>query len=261
MPGNQDIQSVRRAFDVLEILGNSPDGLPLRHIAGGMHIGKATVHRLMQTMVHRGYVERTDPPVRYRLAAPLRGIRAQQAAWNRSFLTPAMAQAMRLARTTGSQVYVVQVTGSSVIARFRSFRDDPDQTRLPYGWRLMPYGTALLCQAYMTPGELQDCRNRNPLKESDLEYWGSFRQIDEYLDMVRERGLACFVKGGILRATAAVFRRDGKLVGALAIVRPYPPRSQPTSKACLKMLCDAAGALSHSPDAPADAREPRADDR
>jgi len=246
MPGNEDIRSVRRALDILELLGTSPSGLAPWQIVQALHVGKATAHRLIRTIFHKGLIERTGHPTRYKLAKPLRGIRHDQADWNRRFLRPAIAQAIRLARATDSHIYVSQFIGGVVLARFRSFRNDPDEINTPYGWRLMPYGSALIFQAYMKQEQLKDYRTRNPLNDSDREYWKSVAMVDEFLPMVRAGRCAAFTKGGMSRAAAAVFGSGPAPIGALAMVRPVEAPPEPAFGECVRMLRDAAIQLTRS---------------
>jgi IclR family transcriptional regulator, KDG regulon repressor len=60
------VQSLDRAFDILELLSREQHGLPLTQIATRVDLHKATVHRLLNAMRERGYIERA-PDGGYRL--------------------------------------------------------------------------------------------------------------------------------------------------------------------------------------------------
>jgi len=53
------IQSVDRAIDVLEVLAQSGEQLPLKEIARKTGLNVSTCHHLLATLVNRGYVGRS----------------------------------------------------------------------------------------------------------------------------------------------------------------------------------------------------------
>jgi DNA-binding IclR family transcriptional regulator len=60
------VQSLDRAFDILELLSREQHGMPLTQIALRVDLHKATVHRLMSALRDRGYIEKA-PGGNYRL--------------------------------------------------------------------------------------------------------------------------------------------------------------------------------------------------
>ncbi|MDW7658482.1 MAG: IclR family transcriptional regulator [Bacillota bacterium] len=56
----QTLQTVDRALAILEILAYQPKGMRPTDIAASMHLNKVTVHRLLTTLLRRGFVERLD---------------------------------------------------------------------------------------------------------------------------------------------------------------------------------------------------------
>ena len=66
----KSIQSLERAFDILEFLSDAPEGsVPLGDIATAAGLHPATCSHLLGTMVDRGYVEKAGPRKGYRLGA------------------------------------------------------------------------------------------------------------------------------------------------------------------------------------------------
>lgn len=72
MPGG--VQSVERALDVLEVLA-AGGALGISEVAAGAGLPDGTAHRLLRTLVARGYV-RQHPDRRYALGAGLLGLGA-----------------------------------------------------------------------------------------------------------------------------------------------------------------------------------------
>ena len=64
------VQSVDRAFELLEVLADAGGELALSEIAAGSSLPLPTIHRLVRTLVNRGYV-RQPPSRRYALGPRL----------------------------------------------------------------------------------------------------------------------------------------------------------------------------------------------
>ncbi|OUJ12597.1 IclR family transcriptional regulator [Acetobacter okinawensis] len=61
------IQSIERSAAILEIIAQQGGGARLQQIASISGIGKTTVHNILQTLDHLGYVQRRAGDVRYHL--------------------------------------------------------------------------------------------------------------------------------------------------------------------------------------------------
>jgi IclR family acetate operon transcriptional repressor len=70
-PASGGVQSVERALDLLEVLAAGPQGMSEVAVAAGLP--DATAHRLLRTLVARGYV-RQGPDRRYALGTRLLGL-------------------------------------------------------------------------------------------------------------------------------------------------------------------------------------------
>jgi IclR family transcriptional regulator, KDG regulon repressor len=68
------VQSLDRAFDILEILSRERNGLALGEIGRRLDLPKSTVHRLLASLARRGYVERTAAAGPYRLGMAFIGL-------------------------------------------------------------------------------------------------------------------------------------------------------------------------------------------
>src|SRR2546423_15058567 len=64
------VQSIERAFDLLEMLADADGALGLSELAAVSGLPLPTVHRLMRTLVNRGYV-RQEASRRYTLGSRL----------------------------------------------------------------------------------------------------------------------------------------------------------------------------------------------
>ncbi|WP_058308835.1 IclR family transcriptional regulator [Gracilibacillus massiliensis] len=61
------VQSVERTLSILELLAEYPEGLRISEITAQMNLAKSTIHRLLQTLVSRGYVHQNSENGHYQL--------------------------------------------------------------------------------------------------------------------------------------------------------------------------------------------------
>jgi len=61
------VQTLERSLDVLEVLAHAEEPLGVTEIGSRISLHKSTVHRILQTLCHRGYVERKKDNERYQL--------------------------------------------------------------------------------------------------------------------------------------------------------------------------------------------------
>lgn len=67
MEQSNSVQSLERAFALLEALAREPGGLPLTELAQGTGLHKSTAHRLLSSLSTLGYVSKVESGGRYRL--------------------------------------------------------------------------------------------------------------------------------------------------------------------------------------------------
>ena len=123
--GPGGVQSLHRALDVLEVLAARGGQLAIGEIATGAGLPVPTTHRLLRTLVERGYVHQS-PDRRYALGArlvplgtlagSLVGVDAEAVL---SRLVDALGETANLAMLSGSRAqYVAQVPGRHTMRMF-----------------------------------------------------------------------------------------------------------------------------------------------
>lgn len=65
------VQSLERAFSILEALAREPAGLPLTELSQMVGLHKSTVHRQLASLAAMGYVRKAEDSGRYRLTLKL----------------------------------------------------------------------------------------------------------------------------------------------------------------------------------------------
>ena len=61
------VQTLERSLDILEVLAQSEESLGVTVIGNKVSLHKSTVHRILQTLCYRGYVQREKDSERYHL--------------------------------------------------------------------------------------------------------------------------------------------------------------------------------------------------
>ena len=114
-PDASPVGSVDKALILLEILAAAgPEGMTLRDIAEAGALNKASVHRLLRALMHRGFAEQSPSDQRYRLgSAPLEIAQAYGAGENLPTLfAPALAS---ISQRSQELVHLGQMDGTRVL--------------------------------------------------------------------------------------------------------------------------------------------------
>jgi DNA-binding IclR family transcriptional regulator len=125
---------VDRVLDIIELLADAPNGLPLSEIARQLDMPKSGAHRLLASLVNRGLAVQDDFSQRYRLTVKLAavGFRILAGAGTSDICQPSLD---RLATRTGELVRLALVEGDTLfwIAKSQGalsgLRYDPDLGR------------------------------------------------------------------------------------------------------------------------------------
>lgn len=69
--GQPAVQSLERAFGLIELLARNPEGMPLMELSAAAELHKSTVHRLLASLSAMGYVKKDENSGHYRLTLKL----------------------------------------------------------------------------------------------------------------------------------------------------------------------------------------------
>src|SRR6185369_8772496 len=105
------VQSIERAFDLLEMLADAGGALGLSELSTISGLPLPTVHRLMRTLVNRGYV-RQEASRRYTLGSRLIRLGEISSQMLGTWLRPFLAQLVRL---TGETANLAMLDGDEVV--------------------------------------------------------------------------------------------------------------------------------------------------
>jgi IclR family KDG regulon transcriptional repressor len=108
------VQSIERAFDIVELLSHESKGLNLTKIGSSLDLHKSTVHRLLSVLKKRGYIEQVQESGRYRLGPGF--VELASLFLNHIELkTEAEPHLRQLSQITGQTVFLATLQGSEVV--------------------------------------------------------------------------------------------------------------------------------------------------
>lgn len=140
MPGR--IQSLERGAAVLALLGGVHGDLSLAEIASALNLPRPTVHGLLATLVHVGFVRQDAGSRRYELGSRL-GDLQQQAVDRHDLRSRATSWCDSLAQRTHAEVLVcIPVPGAAEVVH-HVFRPDNSPQRLRVGEQVPLHATGV----------------------------------------------------------------------------------------------------------------------
>ena len=182
------VQSIERAFDLLEMLADAGGALGLSELATVSGLPLPTVHRLMRTLVNRGYV-RQEASRRYTLGSRLIRLGEISSQTLGTWLRPFLAQLVRL---TGETANLAMLDGDEVV--YIAQVPSPHSMRMftEPGRRVQPHctavGKALLAQ--LPPGEARALLERDGMPAYTPATITDPDLLIAHLEVIRKQGYA-----------------------------------------------------------------------
>lgn len=216
------VQSLERALDIMEILGDSDGELGVSEIGAEAALANGTVHRLLATLTHRGYVRQNPATRKYALG--VRSLSLADSAQDRlgplskPFLRELMEVSQESSNLAGlekdSIVYLEQVPASRMVRMFT----EP-------GNRVAPHSTG--------SGKVILAHQPEEVVESTLQRAGMPRftpytiadpgGFKRELAAIRARGYALDseeMEEGVRCMAAPVLGPDGRAIAAISLSGP-----------------------------------------
>ena len=186
MPGNELVQSLVRALDILECVSRSSNGLRLSDVGEELGLNTTTAYNLMRTLAERGYLQK-DSLSRYRLGSAVTDLVLQE----RSHLLMQSAGVQLLKMSSALPECVASVTQLCDNHLRTVLRVSPERRNVlqyPMSMTLPVYssctGLAFLMQSVYAPG-LFGCW---PFEEYGSNFWRNRENLDSFLQTSRKQG-------------------------------------------------------------------------
>jgi DNA-binding IclR family transcriptional regulator len=242
------VQVLNRAFDLLECLNDSDTGLTLTEIAKALSLAPSTVHRLLQVMAARGYVEMSPESKRYAVGIKVTELRGQ--ALGRLRLNEVARPYLRqLVEASGERAHLAMLWDGEIVY-LESIEETPAfNVFIPVG-RRGPIHCTALGKAILAHHPQDQVRKLLTAKGMRRQTPNTIVSIPKYLaelERVRENGFALDneeARLGVRCLAAPILDHRGEPIAAISMsgnaVRISPDRDLAHGK----LVLEAAAAMS-----------------
>ncbi|MFP4016500.1 MAG: IclR family transcriptional regulator [Halanaerobiaceae bacterium] len=219
---DQLVQSLDRALNIIEELVETDKTIGVTELSNMLGIHKSTVHRLLATLLYRGYVER-DQNGRYKVGLKLFEIggRALNKMDLRNKIKPYL---IKLQKETGETIHLGILQGNEIVYIDKEETTETIRMYSEVGRRIDAYCTSL-GKVLLAYGDInvrdffagQELKNYTPNTIIDKNL------LQKHLDTVKEKGFAIDNQEqemGIRCIGGPIFNYDGKVIAAFSIAGP-----------------------------------------
>lgn len=219
------VQSLDRAFDIIERLCAARDGLTIHTLTEMTGLHKSTVHRMLTAMVARGYVRKDEETNRYRMTTRLYEL-SGQVVENLDLVQVARAPMEHLRDEIGETVHLVVPEGCDIVY-VHKVEAGTGAIRMfsRIGMRRPMYctGVGKAMMASMTDAEVDAIWENSDIQPYTEHTIVTRERMQNVLDVIRRRGCAFDNEEnelGVRCIAVAVYDYSGKVCGALSISAP-----------------------------------------
>ncbi|RIV20218.1 IclR family transcriptional regulator [Alicyclobacillaceae bacterium I2511] len=218
------VKSVEKACLLLEVLGSHPEGLAVTDLAARVGMYKSTVHRLLTTLMKRGFIEQVRDTGHYKLGYTVvdLGMRLLDSIDLRKESRPYLQE---LAATSNEVVHLALLERGEVVYVEKVESDNSTRMHSRVGQRVPVHGTGLgkAILAFLPTEAAEEIMQKyglpklTPATITDLE---EFRQV---LGQTRELGYAFDVEEhepGVCCVAAPIIDYTGKVVASCSVSGP-----------------------------------------
>lgn len=225
MGTTHSLQTVDRALDILEQVGTARDGLTLTEASLKVNLSKATVSRLMTSLVNRGYVRRDPDNLRYRLGLGILNLTGEflQSIQFREVAVPYLRELQRLSEETAN---LAILDGSEVVYVDRVESPHTVKVSFRVGKRAPSSCTALgkAMLAYMDENQVRlVLAGGRDIVRSTANSVASLEDLFLDLEKVRAQGVSLDDQEhqiGVRCMGAPVFDITGRVIAAISVSGP-----------------------------------------
>jgi DNA-binding IclR family transcriptional regulator len=218
------VQSIGRAFAILEEVARNRDGIALADLSKRVGLHNSTTFHLVKTMVSLGYIRQIKESKRYRIGRPLFAL-AASALDEMEMVSMATPVLDDLSRETGESSHFASRMSDAVVVMARTPGPGAFQLTDRVGVVRPAYCTALgkVILAALRPDQLDRYLDRIELKALTSKTITSPQRLRRELQDVRRTGIA-FDDGEfnneVRCAAMPVYDFSGQVVGAIGISGP-----------------------------------------
>lgn len=224
MKQNDIVQSVDRALTILDVLSDGE--MSLNDIKNKADLNKSTAHRLLQTLIYKGFVTQTSQDGHYALTTKLIQI-GQKLVEDMDIIELAKPVMNHLSEATGEVIHLVVIDGKEAV--YIDKIESKGSIRMySYVGKRIPLFSSAVGKAYMAFSDQEEVdliwedliQNLKKFTEKTLHTEEALKR--DLID-VRKRGYAIDDEEnemGIICVAAPIYNHRGKIQYALSVSTP-----------------------------------------
>lgn len=250
MPEKGSVQSLDRAFDIMEALCAARDGLPIHMLSEQTGLHKSTVHRLLSSMAARGYVCKDEYSGRYRMTTKLYAL-SGQVVDHLDLVQIARHPMEDLCRTVHETIHLVIPEGTDIVY-VHKVEADQGAIRMfsRIGMRRPMYctGVGKAMMACMTDEQVNHIWETSDIQSYTPHTITTRERLQDVLNAIREHDCAFDNEEnelGVRCIAAAIRDYTGNVCGALSISAPLNRMSDSHLMQLKHPLLEARDRISH----------------
>jgi IclR family transcriptional regulator, KDG regulon repressor len=221
------VQTLERASLILDILGQSPQGISIKDLSDRMHLPKGTTHRLVSSLSYFGYVRQDQNTKNYFLGFKL--VELGNLLLSQLDLRKEAELFLRdLAERTKETVHLVILDGNEIVY-LDKLETEPHTSGLRMASRVGSRNPAHSCavgkvlMAHLSPEALARMVEEKGLPRRTGNTITDYNQLKEHMALVRKQGYAIDDEEnerGIRCVGAPIFNEAGRVVAAISVSGP-----------------------------------------
>jgi DNA-binding IclR family transcriptional regulator len=243
------VQSLDRGLQLMEILSQADEPSGLGELSDLLSVDRSTVHRLLATLMHRGYVQQDPDSKRYTLG--LKVVELSRLAIDRvSLRAVAKPHLKQLVRQTGESVNLAVMASLHCIC----LDHEPSPSALAVtndiGGVFAPHATAAgkVLLASLPEERQQQVLLSEPLVGFTPRTITDVSALQRHLQIVRQQGYAVDDEErylGVRCLAAPIYDHRGKVVAAVSVAGPATRVRLGSVPALAELVVSAAQGVSH----------------
>lgn len=220
----EKVQSVERALSILEVLSDYNDGLGITEIGEGTGLHKSTVHRLLGTLIYKGYVIQDNINNKYKLTMKIFEL-GNKKIKDADILKASTPYTKELMEKVNEVVHLVIRDGVDIVYIDKVEADNTIRMASTIGRRTPLYCTSVgkSMMAFMEDKEVDNIWNNTSILKLTEKTIIDLNELKKELKKVRELGYAEDDEEneiGVRCVGAPVFNHRGEVEGAISISGP-----------------------------------------
>lgn len=218
------VQSVERTLSIIELLSDHIEGLGITDISVGVELHKSTVHRLLGTLIYKGYVMQDPETNKYRLTLKTYEIGCKRVE-KTGILEASKPYSKALMLSVNEVVHLVIRDGIDIVYIDKVEANNTIRMASRIGKRSPMYctsvGKAML--AHMTSAEVKSVWEKSKIEKLTDNTIVDFDKFMDALSVIRQDGYAEDDEEnelGVRCVGAPIFNIKGEIEGAISVSGP-----------------------------------------